>query len=85
MNTRKTLVIIALSLLAVLFVSIACKRVTITEYNVDSSSCNGCGECIRVCPSDAIFYDVNNKAVIDQSKCTRCAECVAACPNNAIY
>ncbi|MDZ4182965.1 MAG: 4Fe-4S binding protein, partial [Candidatus Cloacimonadaceae bacterium] len=59
--------------------------VTITEYNVDASSCNGCGECIRVCPSDAIYYDANNKAVIDQSKCTHCTQCVIACPNNAIY
>jgi len=48
--------------------SLACKKATFVEYNIDRSSCNGCGECIRVYPNDAVYYDTHGKAVIDQSK-----------------
>lgn len=73
--------IIALSLAGL----IACKQLTHTEYNIDRSACNGCTNCSAVCPSDAIYYDGNGKAIIDQSKCTTCGDCVAVCPQNAIY
>lgn len=72
-------------LLMLLLIAIACKQSTQAEYSIDSSVCNGCGECIRVCPNDAIHYDLNNKAVIDQTKCQQCGKCVLACPNNAIH
>ena len=84
MKQRK-LIIIVLSVLIIGLALFACKKVTQTEYNVDKSSCNGCGACSHVCPSDAIYYDANNKAVIDVTKCTKCGECVAVCPQNAIY
>lgn len=71
--------------LIVMFLGIACNKATFTEYNIERDSCNGCGECIRVCPNDAIYYDTQGKAVIDQTKCTQCAKCVAVCPNSAIY
>lgn len=83
--SRRT-VIFFIALLAVLcLMSIACKRVTITEYTIDRDSCNGCGECVRACPADAVYLDVQGKARIDQSKCTQCGDCVVACPQNAIY
>lgn len=69
----------------ILFFICACKSPSSAEYTVDASSCNGCGECIRICPYDAIFYDSNNNAVIDQTKCQKCGKCVPVCPNSAIY
>lgn len=75
------LAVIALTLTGL----IACKELTQTEYNIDRSACDGCTNCSAVCPSDAIFYDGNGKAIIDQSKCTKCGDCVAVCPQNAIY
>ncbi|HOZ01770.1 MAG TPA: 4Fe-4S binding protein [Candidatus Syntrophosphaera sp.] len=84
MNRRS--VTFLLSLLAfVMLLSFACKQLTGTEYYIDPLSCNGCGECIRICPNDAIYYNQNGEARIDQTKCTHCAECVAVCPNNAVY
>lgn len=77
-------IVIALLALILLF-SLACRKATFVEYRIDRESCNGCGECIRVCPNDAVDYDSQGKAVIDQSKCTKCSECVAVCPNSAIY
>lgn len=82
---KRPAILLILLLTAVLSLALACKRVTITEYYIDRSSCNGCGECVRVCPNDAIYYDQDGKAEIDQSKCTQCANCVATCPNNAVY
>ncbi len=81
---RPTLILILL-LAMVMTIAVACQRVTETEYSVDRHSCNGCGECVRICPNDAIYLDHLGKAAIDLSKCTQCGNCVAACPNSAIY
>ncbi|GAB1365951.1 hypothetical protein MASR1M36_08220 [Candidatus Cloacimonadaceae bacterium] len=81
----KALVWLCLLLLLTTCLVVACKQSTFTEYTIDRSSCNGCGECSRVCPNDAIYYDTLGKAVIDQSRCSKCAKCVAVCPNSAIY
>jgi len=78
-------IMILLLLFLLLFSFFACKKPTDKEYNVDKSSCNSCGECISVCPKDAIEYNLEGKAVIDQSKCVSCGECIAACPQGAIY
>lgn len=84
MKQRPAIIMLVL-LAAVFLLSFACKRITGTEFAIDSSSCNGCGECVRICPNDAVYFNHSGKAVIDQTKCTQCAECVAICPNNAIF
>jgi ferredoxin len=50
---------------------------------VDHSKCNGSGECIKVCPLDAIEL-VDGKAVIDHERCDLDGICIPACPNAAI-
>ncbi len=82
---NKPAVILMLLLAAVLAFAVACQRATETEFSVDRLSCNGCGECVRICPNDAVYLDHLGKAAIDLSKCTKCGNCVAACPNSAIY
>ncbi len=52
-------------------------------YQVDSSKCGGCGNCVDVCPSSAITL-VDNVAVINQDDCAECGSCEAECPNEAI-
>jgi len=76
-------------LLILLFVAIlfvfGCKKVTATEYNIDKQSCMSCGRCLQICPSDAIDFDIDGKAIIDQTKCTQCGRCVRVCPKDAVY
>jgi len=45
--------------------------------------CFGYGDCLTVCPSDAICME-NNLAHIIAEKCTGCGLCVKACPNKLI-
>jgi len=45
--------------------------------------CTGCGDCVSVCPNDAIILQ-NAVATIDQALCEGCCACVDACPEGAI-
>ncbi len=47
-------------------------------------NCTGCGECIKVCPVNAITEGEDSKALIDSSLCIGCATCLAACNFHAI-
>jgi len=46
--------------------------------------CLGFGDCVAVCPFDAIHLNGNNIPVVDASKCTACGKCVQACPKKII-
>ena len=47
--------------------------------------CLGFGDCVDVCPENAISIDPEkNIAIIDHEKCIGCGLCVKECPNNLI-
>ncbi len=50
------------------------------------TSCDGCGECVDICPSDIMQIDpVTRRAYnIEPNFCWECYACVKACPQNAI-
>ena len=50
---------------------------------VDLEKCEGCGECLEVCPVEAISL-VRGRAVIDPDTCLVCEACAQACPQGAI-
>jgi len=50
---------------------------------VDTEKCTGCGECVDVCPLDAIEIQ-NDVAVVDPEECSDCGSCVDVCPTEAI-
>jgi NAD-dependent dihydropyrimidine dehydrogenase PreA subunit len=50
---------------------------------VDEDKCRGSGECVSVCPRDAIYL-LDNVATIDASKCDFDGICIPACPYGAI-
>lgn len=47
------------------------------------SGCPGYGNCVKVCPFDAIHV-VNGVAVVDKEACKACKKCIAACPKGLI-
>ncbi len=46
--------------------------------------CVGRGDCIRVCPVDAILRDEYNRVWIDANICIGCEKCVKVCPPKVI-
>jgi Na+-translocating ferredoxin:NAD+ oxidoreductase RNF subunit RnfB len=46
--------------------------------------CLGFGDCVEVCPFDAIHINKYGVAEVDPVKCTGCGLCVKACPKNII-
>lgn len=46
--------------------------------------CVGRGNCMRVCPVDAIKRDEYNRVWINANECIGCEKCVSVCPTNVI-
>jgi NADH:ubiquinone oxidoreductase subunit F (NADH-binding)/(2Fe-2S) ferredoxin/ferredoxin len=53
-------------------------------YEIDEAECVGCGQCVEVCPVDAITGETGEAHVIDPDVCIGCGQCVTACPIDAI-
>lgn len=53
---------------------------------VHMTRCDGCGECVDICPSDIMHIDkITRRAYnIEPSMCWECYSCVKACPHHAI-
>lgn len=50
------------------------------------TKCDGCGECVDICPSDIMHIDKTYRRAynIEPNFCWECYSCVKACPQNAI-
>ncbi len=50
------------------------------------TSCDGCGQCVDICPSDIMHIDKTYRRAfnIEPNMCWECYSCVKACPQNAI-
>ncbi len=49
-----------------------------------SYGCLGLGDCVKVCPVNAIEMGENNLPVINEDTCIGCGKCIAECPKNII-
>lgn len=47
--------------------------------------CLGFGDCVEVCPVNAIKMGENGLPEIDEEKCVGCGKCVKICPQNIIH
>ena len=51
---------------------------------IDKEKCIACGQCVNICPVNAIFFDKDGKAKIKKDVCIRCGACQSICPTQAI-
>lgn len=47
--------------------------------------CIQCGECIDVCPTNALFYDKQGIVRVRNRECVGCLSCVGFCPYDVMY
>lgn len=52
---------------------------------IDLDKCNGCGDCMEYCPSNAVDIIGNKAAVVRPDNCGFCTECETICPVKAIH
>ena len=57
----------------------------LSTFEIDSDECIACGQCMEVCPTDAIAGEDKEPRGIDQEACIRCRQCFETCPVDAIY
>ncbi len=50
----------------------------------DEKKCMDCGECISLCPVNAIKMDEDWTVELDNQKCIGCGFCTTSCPTKAI-
>jgi NAD-dependent dihydropyrimidine dehydrogenase PreA subunit len=55
-------------------------------YNVaiDKNKCNGCGECVDICPADVLEVVNEKSEPKNMEECLGCESCVETCPEGAI-
>ncbi len=50
------------------------------SFYILPDKCQGCGICLRNCPTEAIVGDKRMVHVINQEKCVKCGTCLEVCP-----
>jgi len=58
-----------------------CRPLTTFEI---TDECNGCGACVRACPTEAIEGTKKEVHTLDQAKCIQCGACFDACNFDAV-
>jgi NADH-quinone oxidoreductase subunit F len=54
------------------------------QYNIDPTSCTGCGACLKACPHKAIVGEAKKPHKINQDLCHKCGICKDVCKFDAI-
>ncbi len=51
---------------------------------IDRETCNGCGECVEICPEDVLSMDGEFPVPLREEECWYCGACMMDCPVDAV-
>ena len=51
---------------------------------VHKDLCDGCGNCVDLCPQKALIIDKDKKAQVIEALCVGCGACIPSCPQEAL-
>ncbi len=54
------------------------------EVNVDHDKCEGCEECVEVCPVDVYEIQERKSVPVNAEECLGCESCIGVCNETAI-
>jgi NAD-dependent dihydropyrimidine dehydrogenase PreA subunit len=54
------------------------------EIIVDPEKCNGCGECLDICPEEVYELQEEKAVPVNAEDCEGCESCVEVCDEEAI-
>ena len=54
------------------------------EVVVDNEKCEGCEECVEVCPVDVFEMQDEKSVPVEAEECLGCESCVEVCEHEAI-
>lgn len=50
----------------------------------DPDLCINCGNCVEICPMDALIADEEENVYLRQERCIGCGLCISVCPTSAV-
>ena len=54
------------------------------QLTIDKEKCNGCGECVDICPTEVLEMKDEKSEVANIDERLGCESCVETCPESAI-
>lgn len=60
-------------------------RITKTDDGIIGNACIQCGECIDVCPVEALTRDAKGVVRLNEKICIGCQSCVGFCPTLSMF
>jgi len=54
------------------------------EVVVDPEKCEGCEECVEVCPADVFEMEDDKSVPVNAEECLGCESCIEVCDQEAI-
>jgi Fe-S-cluster-containing dehydrogenase component len=60
-------------------------RITKEINEISFNACNQCGECMKVCPVEALTRDSRGIVRLNSKTCVGCLSCVGFCPTASMF